>query len=73
MKLFELYINNGSEYCEELLEDRKLVVLKDEEEANREAEKWLNEEYIGRYEGDLPPYFKVQEISEVDGYKITVG
>jgi hypothetical protein len=67
MKLFEIYINNGWEYSDEEYQT-KLIVANSEEEANIRAENWMKDTY-----GEYKAYFYVEEIKEVDGFKITVS
>lgn len=68
MKLFEITIYNNLDY-----EDGdwkiKLIVVNSKEEAEIRAESWMKEEYHGGY---AEPSFQVNEITEVDGFKIRV-
>lgn len=67
MKLFQIIIDNDKEY-----EDHdwqfKLIACSHISVAYERAEDWLDEEYT-----NSESYFKVTEISEVDGCKITVA
>lgn len=69
MKLFELYIDNNLDY-----EDRdwqtKLIVANSKKEAEIRAESWMKETYPTGY---AEPCFQVDEITEVDGFRITVS
>lgn len=67
MKLFEVYINNGYDYGDEESQT-KLIVVNSEEEANIRAENWMKDCY-----GEYKSYFYVEEITEVDGFKISVS
>lgn len=66
MKLYQIIIDNDMEY-----EDHdwkfKLIVCGSLGEAYDRAEEWLEEEYT-----NSESYFKVTEISDVDGFKIVV-
>jgi hypothetical protein len=71
MKLFSVYLNNGKEYEDE---DSKviLIVAENEDIANARAKEMLDKTYEANKIYGNKPYFYVEEISEVDGYKIIV-
>lgn len=78
LKLYAITIDNGLEYSD-FEEDWKLVVAKNEKHATILAIKFLEEKY-GVFEGDyqnnlvrqnVPGYY-IEEIDEVDGYKINI-
>ncbi len=66
--LYQVTIDSNLDY-EEHEWQVKLIVAKDEEEAEKRAEDWMNEEYTIGYR---KPFFTVEHIKEVDGYEITV-
>lgn len=71
MKLYEIYINNGWEYGDEE-HDKRLIVANGEDEAKIRAENLMRELY-GKPTKYNEPYYRVEEIDEVDGFKIVVS
>lgn len=68
MNLYQITIDNNLDY-EEHEWKVKLIVVKDEKEAEKRAEDWMNGEYIMDSNN---PYFILEHIKEIDGYEISV-
>lgn len=71
MELYEIYINNDMDYLDKD-EATILIVAERVEDAEIKAKELLLE-YYG--EGGIynKPYYLLEEIKEVDGFKITVS
>lgn len=67
MKLYQVIIDNDMEYADHDWKF-KLIVCSSLGEAYDKAEEWLDEQYT-----NSESYFQVEELSEVDGFKIMVA
>lgn len=70
-KVYKIYINNGWQYSDEE-DDIKLIVAYSKEEANIRAESWMKERF-GEEGNYNKPFYYVDEIKEIDGFKISVN
>lgn len=71
MKLYEVYINNGWDYDDEAHET-ELIVAKDKSEARARAESILLERF-GKGGTYNTPFYYIEEIEEVDGFKVVIS
>ena len=69
MKLYEVYFNNGMEYEDEST-FKRLMVAKDEVEIKKLANERLRKHFDEEWYSDA--YVEIDEVTEVDGFKILV-
>jgi len=68
MKLFEIFIENNLDYADYDCQN-KLIISSSQEEADIRAKEWMKDTYRSGY---AEPSFVATEITEVDGFLITV-
>jgi len=70
MKLFEVYFNNGLDYEDESSFNR-LMVAKDEVDIKKLANERLRNHYDEEWYKEA--YVEIEEVTEVDGFKVSVN
>ena len=69
MKLYEVYFNNGLDY-EDNVSFTRLMVAKEESEIKKLADVRLRKHFDEEWYKDA--YVEIEEVTEVDGFKISV-